>query len=312
MKSISRLIVTLLLILWTSPCVSKEKAFIACIKSGDLSPYNTALEGFVQGLEEAGFDVWLNSYTTKEEAVVKKILEKKPALVLALGSDASKLAKERIAGKIPVLFSMVLNPVSTGLLKSMDTPEPNFTGVSLDIPPYLQFAKLQALLPKAKKLGVIYNPSSSGLIIQQARREATSLGLELIEKRVTKASDVPAALKSLRGECDALWMVPDPVVYSSKSAEYVLLFTLRHSIPFIGISANWVKAGALSAVSCDYRDIGLQGAEQASKILRGTPPQEIPPAIPRKTYLSINLKTAQRLNVKIPKDLLAEAKEIIR
>ena len=80
----------------------------------------------------------------------------------------------------------------------------------------------------------------------------------------------------------------------------------------MGLSSAYVRAGALFALDCDYDDIGKQAGEVALLILCGNSPYEVPITTPRKIYLSINQKTAERIGIEIPAALLKIAEEVVR
>jgi putative ABC transport system substrate-binding protein len=97
---------------------------------------------------------------------------------------------------------------------------------------------------------------------------------------------------------------------SVNTAKEVLLASFRNKVPLIGVSDNWVKSGAFYALSWDYTDLGLQCADQAIKLLSGTPVRSIPPEHPRKVTYTINTKIAEHMNIDIPESLLKNAKMV--
>lgn len=292
------------------------KQTIAVIKSSNITPYNTALKGFEKELKDKGIDVSLVKYdieASKEEClrVIEEVKAKRPRLVLTIGSLSTRIACQEIKD-IPVVFSMVLNPVASGFVKSMESSGNNLTGVSLDIPIRHQFENLKSVVPRIKKIGVLYNPKNTAIVVRKAQRVAEELGLQLIAKPVNSEKDVPEALKELCRRIDALWSVADSTVFSPQSVRFIILHTLRNKIPFMGLSPSFVKAGALLALSWDYEDIGRQSGEIAAEVLAGKKPAELPIATPRKTFLFLNLRVAEQIGIKIPPDVINRAKEVIR
>ena len=300
-----------------APFFATERPLIAVIKSRDIALYNIALEGFNKALKDKGIYANLVQYdikASKEEGykVAAQIKLRKPELILTLGSQATKIAKESIED-IPVVFSMVLNPVDSGLVDSMQSSGNNLTGVSMDIPIRDQFENLKMVVPRrVKRIGVLYNPKETGAVVAQALKVAKEMGLELIVKPVNSKKDVPEALKELCRRIDVLWSVADSTVFSPQSTRFIILHTLRNRIPFMGLSPSYVKAGALLALSWDYEDIGRQSGEIAAKVLAGKKPADLPIAAPRKIFLLLNLRTAEQIGIKIPPDVINRAKEVIR
>ena len=119
-------------------------------------------------------------------------------------------------------------------------------------------------------------------------------------------------MEQLERRADVLWGIPDQTVLSAQTAEQVLLFSFRKRIPFVGLSAEWVKAGALYALERDYRDVGKQCGGLVVKILGGTPPSALSPQTPRTVFYDVNLRTAERLQITLSDEILADAREVIR
>jgi putative ABC transport system substrate-binding protein len=240
---------------------------------------------------------------------MEKIKGSDPDLILAIGTKAALEAKERIKD-IPIVFCMVLNPVSSGLVSSMSLPGGNITGASLDIPIKTQFQYMKTVVGHIDSLGVLYNPQETGMLIGEAERIARNMGLKLMAKPISSGREVPRALGDLIGGVDAIWSVADGIVFP-QSTEYILLNTLRGNTPFMGLSPPFVKAGALLALSCDYGDIGKQAAEIAIEILGGGQPGSITVTAPRNVYLSINMKTAKHIGLSVPDSVIQSANEVI-
>ena len=166
-------------------------------------------------------------------------------------------------------------------------------------------------MPGQRNIGVLFNPAENQGRIDEATRAAKDMGLNLHARRVETPKDLPAALESLSNRADVLWGVADQVVLNPQTVRPILLFSLHNRIPFVGLSATWVKAGALYALDRDYGDIGRQCAEMAVKILQGTAPRSIAPAPPRKVVYSVNMKTARILKLDIQSGLLQGAVAVV-
>ena len=161
-------------------------------------------------------------------------------------------------------------------------------------------------------MGVIYNPEENSERIAEAKRVAKRLDLRLIAREIHRPQDLPGALDSLAREADILLAVTDKMVLSRQTAQAILLFSFRNRMPFSGLSASWVKAGALYALERDHEDLGAQCAEMAVKVLKGRRASSIPPARPRKVHYSLNLRTAEHLRLNLPPELVEGAAEVFR
>ena len=278
---------------------------IAILVSSAGLPFEEALSGFRGYLAkrgiEADYDVYrLPGDGPMAEQAVQKIKKNGARLIFTLGSAGAEAAS-RIAPDIPVVACLVLR--SDNLARA-----PNATGVGLEFPMQTQFRWLQTILPKAKTIGVIYNPDENKKRVEDAARIAHRLGLRLEAFEVQTPRDVPSALTALSKRADVLWGLADTLTLSPELAKYMLLFAFRNSIPFIGPSDAWVRAGALYSLEWDYQDLGVQCGEMALRILQGTPASAIPPATPRKVLYTVNLKTAQQMKIAIPEQITKRAR----
>lgn len=269
-------------------------ARVLCVESGKAAQYNEAIGGFKQKLMSKGIE--LQIHTCAVEAI-NESLNAQYDLILAVGSKALEAASRSVKDR-PIVFMMTVNPKYAGA---------NIAGVSLDIQFEDVLKTARRILPAAKNIAVLYNPSNMKDSVERASAYARSEGMELKPVKVTKTEDVFDAIRSIIGRSDAVWMVPDTTIYNSNTTQDVLLLSLREKVPVIGLSPMYVKAGALFSLSCDYADIGGQAGEIAEQIVSGTAPSQIGTRHPRKKDISINIITAERIGVKIPPDIYKEA-----
>ena len=280
---------------------------IAVLISLDEAPFQETLAGFREHISRQGlqpeYEIFsLEGNVSAAGPVLKKIRNGGFTLVLTLGSLATDSAVKEIAD-IPIVAGLILR---TDALKKA----PNATGVGLEFPLETQLSWMRRMLPEARTVGVIYSPQENRKKIEAAARIARTLGLELEQQEVSAPQDVPAALNRLSQKADVLWGVADTLVLSPQLAKPILLFSFRNSIPFIGPSAAWVKAGALYSLDWDYKDLGAQCAEMALQVLRGVPPGSIPAAVPRKVLYSVNRNTAQQMKITISEQFLQGARNV--
>ena len=291
-----------------------EQWKIAVLLSKSARPYSQALSAFGETLAGHGISAEISTYDidgSLEEghSALKRIRELNPRIILAVGSAATEVAFNE-AKDYAVVFTMVLYPEDSGFVSKRSKNE--MTGVLIDVPPEEQFKILKAFIPRVRRIGVLYDPQETGAVIEDARAAARALALELIAVKVRSASEVPGALASLKGGIDALWSVADSTVLTSKSTRYIITYSLRNKIPFMGVSPYFVREGALLSLSPDYLDIGRQTGEIAIQVLRGIPASNIKAVGPRKFITTINLRTAWKMGLNVPEDVLASAQEVIK
>ena len=235
---------------------------IAVIKSHDIEPINQALAGFVAACPDHPTEYNLRGSKKRERDIIRRIIAAKPRLILAIGSLAAQAVKEGVRD-IPVIFFMVPNPHKYGLKGE------NMVGISLDIPIERQFAVYKTLVPTLKTIGVIYDPKKTGAMVTKAGVVAETLGLQLLASPIASQKEVPAALRSMLGKIDVLWMVPDDTAVTSESFKFLLLAAFENNLPFLVVSNIFVEVGALASLSPDYTDVGRQGCRLAREIESG-------------------------------------------
>lgn len=281
---------------------------IAVIVSQDAAPCEEVLDGFRSFLERQGVQAQIDVHALHgdgagADAVLQRARADGAQLLFTLGSLGTQAAVRQVQDT-PIVAGLVLNTEDLGHAA-------NATGVVLEFPVETELRFMRRLLPGQRNVGVLFNPAENQGRIDEAARTARDLGLHLHARKVETPRDLPGALDSLNKRADVLWGVADQVVLNPQTVKPILLFTLHNRIPFVGLSATWVKAGALYALDRDYADIGKQCGEMALKILQGAAPRSVPPAPPRKVLYSVNMKTARILKLDIQTGLLQGAQAVV-
>jgi putative tryptophan/tyrosine transport system substrate-binding protein len=271
-------------------CLPAAHAFeIAIIKSKNIADYNAAITGFRVACAERITEYDMEENFDRGHRITAKIKSQKPDIVIAVGVKAAIVARQDISD-IPIVFAMVLNP------EAYDLKADNVTGISLAIPVRTQLKALRGILPRVKKIGVIYNPKKTSAIINAGRQAASAMGLELVASKIADASDVPNALRLFESGVDAIWMIADSTVVTPQSFSTILNFSFDNRIPFFAFSQRFVQHGALLSLSTNYANIGQQACSIAKKVLNSKAPAgRLPYANPRGLEITFNLKTAKRI-----------------
>jgi putative ABC transport system substrate-binding protein len=284
------------------------RSTVAILKSSALPPFEMAtasltetLRGRVPEPEVLMFD--LEGDAGKGPAILRAIHAAAPQVIVTVGSLATSVALAD-ESSLPVVFSMVLYPKASGFQGGAAR---GVTGVSLDLPLEAQFASLHRLLPKAKKVGVLFHAAETGSIAAAAEAAAAKNGLTLVTREVGDPGEAVAALGALMEEVDAVWGIADGHVFTPQTTPALILAALRRRVPLIGLSTAHVRSGALAALYCDYRDIGIQTAEVVQRVLRGERAETIAVSPPRRFDLALNQRTAELLGLTIPADVAREA-----
>lgn len=297
----------LALVIWLGPGVpspANAAPEIAILKSSDLTAYNLAIEGFraeasTDGVTFREYDLQGDLERGRKQA--RRLRASDASIVMAVGIKAALAAKLEILD-IPVIYCLVLDP------DKYDLSAPNLSGISLDVPLQQQLSTMRAVLPRLKRIGVLYDPAKSERYVQTAGAAAKQQGLDLVAQSVSSERELPPAIRTLLPTVDALWLIPDTTVLTDESLPFILQESIEANRPVFGFSPEFVKRGALLSLSVNYREIGKQAARMSKQLLdrQATTPVR---AVPEHFTLAINLKTARFLGIDIPPDLERRAEE---
>jgi putative ABC transport system substrate-binding protein len=292
-----RIAVSLLLLLWSLPAWAAGG--IVAITDGRVAQYREALAATQSVLPDA---VVIDLAAGDPAPRIKEL---QPAVILAVGQHALQAART-LAPETPVVHCMVLGAAAAGSRV--------VTGVRLEVAPAELLASLKAVLPSAKRIGVIYDPRTLGWYHDEAEKAAHALGLSLVPKAVADARDVRGAADALAGQIDVLWLWPDPRLINSEMFSVLLLSTIDRRVALVGFLDSFTQAGALASVAPDYREAGRRAAKLAGELLGRSPAARVPvpPPLLSPGALTVNLKAAKQLGVEVPAAALAHARQVYR
>lgn len=219
----------------------------------------------------------------------------------------------RVTPTIPIVFAAFNDPVATGLAKSLSRPSGNVTGLTVQ-PNELASKRidlLREIVPQMRRLSALANVAGSGFQQETAsiRTAAAALNIDADILELRTADDIAPALARLKGRADALYVLSEPLVNSSKAQ--ILQAVTQERIPTIFGFREFVDAGGLMSYGANFPDLFSRAAEFVDKILRGAKPGDLPVQNPTKFDLVINLKTARALGLTIPPSIIVQATEII-
>ncbi len=273
------------------------------------------VEGLKAGLREVGleegrdvtFDIKFTEGNPQATPVAAAALVKAGVDVIFTSNEAATLAAKTATQKIPVVFTLVGDPVAAGIVKKLAHPEANLTGVSsltTDLVPK-RLEALKTLMPSLRRVWAIYHggdvPSSAAIV--RALEVAPRLGLEIVPRTVLASEQLDELLRKLRPG-DAL-LAPD--IATMDIPAVMLEASLSSRIPVVFSAELWVSHGGLVSYGADYRAQGVQAARLVAKILNGTRPQDLPVEGADKIDLAVNLKTAALLGLTVPRKVLLRA-----
>ncbi len=301
-----RFIIFIFLLLFLTPSYGEEPKVVVILKTSNRAYYNQAAESFENRIKQnAKISKYILDEIEKKE-LIKKIDNDDPDLIFTAGTAATRALLSNFE-EIPIVFSMVINPVHLKFVTSLRGSGNNLAGTSLDIPLGEQFKWMKRVMPHIRQVGVIWQAESSEDLIKNAAIIASKKEIELIAKRINGIEEIIPALEALSKKVDLLWAIPDSGVYNRRTIREILFFTLRHKMPFMGASEQYVRAGAFFCLSANYKEQGNQAAAIAIRILNGADPSIIPVHQPQDIKLGVNLNTSKLLGLKIPRKFLKDA-----
>lgn len=277
-------------------------------------------EGFISEMTNLGYKDSLNiKYTfgnsqgdnTVAQSIAKKFVNDKCDMIFAITTPTAQVCAQEIKGtNIPLVFGAVTDPVSAGLVNSLESPGGNITGTSDRWPTSAQFDLLIQLVPTVKRLGVVYNPgeTNSESNIKEVEQVCKNKNLQLIKVAVSNTNEVYAAAQSLVGKIDAFYVSADNTVITAMDA--VIKISEKNKIPLLpGVSSN-VEQGGFGTLGPNYFDVGVEAAKITDRIIKGEKPANIPVSTAKNFEYFFNLKSAKATGVVIPEDLLKKASKI--
>ena len=277
-------------------------------------------EGFLHEMKNIGYEDGKNiKYSqqnsqgdnTVAQSIAKKFVNDKCDMIFAITTPTAQVCANEIKGtNISLVFGAVTDPISAGLVNSMEEPGGNITGTSDKWPTAAQFKLLLKLVPSVKNIGVIYNPgeTNSEANMKEVSSVCKNMELELITVSVSNTSEVYSAAQSLVNKIDAFYVSADNTVITAMDA--VIKVSEKNKIPLLpGVSSN-VEQGGFGTLGPDYFDVGVQAAKIANRIINGEKPGDIPVSTAKNFEYYFNLKSAKATNVIIPDSLLNIATKI--
>ena len=226
-------------------------------------------------------------------------------------------AAKNATTSIPIVFTIVSDPVGDGFIKTHARPGGNLTGVNTD---YIEIMGkglqlLKEAVPEASRVAYLWNPAHGRLALRGLEKmEAASkrLGLKLQSLEVRDPKDFEPAFSAMtREHANALFVLPGPLTNSNMKR--IADLALRHRLPMATNGAvNWAtRFGALMAYTIDLLPVYRRVAHFVDKILKGAKPADLPVEMQTHYKFAINLKTTKALDITIPQSLLIQATEVI-
>lgn len=274
-------------------------------------------DGFILGLAEEGIVEGESLTVLYENAqadmgntqlIASQFAAKSVDLMVGIATPMAQACYNAADNKIPVIFNAVSDPIASGFVNADGTSVGNVTGVSDALPVAAQLATIRAMMPEAKKIGILFTTSETNSIstIETYKALAPDYGFEIEEMGIATSDNIPMALDALLPKVDCLSNLTDNTVVQALAL--VLDKANAAGKPVFGSEIEQVKIGCIAAEGLDYVQLGKQCGYMAAKILKGeATAQEIPYEIITEPSLYVNESVLASFGITLGEDLAARA-----
>jgi putative ABC transport system substrate-binding protein len=296
---------------------------IGFLSSQSAAPFAPLTDAFRQGLKEAGFVEgqnvaieyrWAEGQFDHLPALAADFVARQVTVIVATGGEPSVFAAKAATTRIPIVFTAGGDPVTQGLVASLNRPGGNLPGMFF-LATALESKRLgllRELVPNAATIAVLSNPNSPRAApqlkdIQEAARAA---GQQITILNGSSEADIDTSFATIvQQRIGALLVAADP--FFSNRRDHILALAARHAVPAIYYLREFAALGGLMSYGASLSDAFRQVGIYTGRILKGEKPNDLPIMQPTKFELAINLRTAKALGLTIPPTLLALADEVI-
>ena len=277
-------------------------------------------EGFLAGLAEAGIVEGENLKVDYQNAqadmgiaqqIAGQFAGKKVDLMVGIATPMAQACYNAAAGRIPTIFTAVTDPVAAGFATADGKATGDVTGTSDALPIEAQLKTIRAMLPDAKKIGILYTTSEVNSLsaIEIYKQLAPNYGFEIVESGISTVADLPLAIDALLPKVDCLTNLTDNTVVSALAL--VLDKANAAKKPVFGSEIEQVKLGCIAAEGLDYVALGKQTGLMAAKVLKGEAKAgEIAYEIITEPGLYVNSNVLKQFGVTLSDELAARANDV--
>jgi len=285
--------------------------------------YRPMVTAFRQGLQESGYVEsrnvaiefrWAEGRSDRLPAMAADLVHRQVTVIAATTTPAA-LAAKAATTTIPIVFEMGGDPIRLGLVASFNRPGGNVTGVTqlnTEVTPK-RLELLHELLPTATVIALLVNPTDpalAGVVLRASQAAAQTFGLGLRVLNASTESDFDGAFANVI-QLRAGGLVIGSDAFFTSRAEQLGALALRHAVPTVFQTRDFVAAGGLVSYSGAITDAYRLAGGYTARILKGDKPGELPVQQSTKVEMFLNLKTAKALGITVPLPLLGRADEVI-
>ena len=319
MKRIISIIIAAALIL-TAAFAMAETYKIGVGQFAQHGSLDNCYQGFLAGLAEAGIVEGENLKVDYQNAqadmgIAQQIAAQFAAgrvdMMVGIATPMAQACYNAASGAMPTIFTAVTDPIAAGFVNADGAAAGEVTGTSDALPIKAQLETIRAMLPEAKKVGILYTTSEVNSIsaIELYKQLAPQYGFEIVESGISTIADIPLALDMLLSKVDCLTNLTDNTVVSALA----LMLDKANAAgkPVFGSEIEQVKLGCIAAEGLDYIALGRQTGLMAAKVLKGeAKASEIAYEIITEPGLYVNAAVLEKFGVTLSDELAARANEV--
>ncbi|ARP37757.1 ABC transporter substrate binding protein [Vibrio syngnathi] len=313
-KKVLAAVVSCLLLLWTSN-VMANIAKVSVSQVVDHPDLNATRLGLLEGLRAKGYEPGKNLEFSYEMAggnpvqaakIARELVSENPHVLVGIATPTSQ-ALVSATRTIPIVFTAVTDPIGARLVKQLEQPGRNVTGLS-DLSPISQHVSLiKELLPNAGSIGVVYNPAEANAValVGLLKKSTLDFGFTLHTAKALTIDDVEEKTASVAKKSDVIYALTDNTVASG--IEGLINAANQAGTPVIAGATSYVGKGAIAGLGLDYYDVGVQTADYVAAILNGQKPGKLNVKTAQSSQLVVNLDAARELGLTLPKSVVDRA-----
>ena len=245
----------------------------------------------------------LNGHANAEVELKQLIQQENPALIYCIGTKAYSLVRNYAPHK-KLLFSAVIN------WRRLDIDEYTY-GVANELSSAQEISLLRYFFPTIKTIGLLYNDKFSREYVENIKKDALALNINIINQPINEMQEVNEALNELMPKIDMFWIISDPIVLSSKeSVQQIFQTAQQQKKPVYAYSDVYIEQGAVLTVSADIATIGRQSAGLAMMMDKDKVPAGTVQS-PAGSTVTLNKCRLDALQLKFNQDALDSVNKIV-